>query len=272
MRRAAAFVLGLVIVASACGSEESSGSTNGQCSQGATRACLGPGACDGAQSCGADGTWGACDCGGSGGAGGGSGAGGSSGATGGAGGNGAIGGSAGSTSGGSGGGAGDASSGGSGGSQWQDDPCPTKTPLVNCASDCGGPTASCAQATACGFYLYQTKYTDYPYILRTPSKPGVDPTCTALCSPPSTVYGMGIAFEPPFKAGYGLKIKVKKPWFIRAEAWVGGKDYFCPISLSKQECFVWGTVTPKLTVFTDDPNAPAANVTIDEIPLPGSCP
>lgn len=97
MRRAAAFVLGLVIVASACGSDESGGSSGGKCSQGATRACLGPGACDGAQSCGADGTWGACDCGGSGGAGGGSGAGGSSGAAGDSGVGGSVGGASGSS-------------------------------------------------------------------------------------------------------------------------------------------------------------------------------
>ncbi|MBK8998726.1 MAG: hypothetical protein IPM35_23640 [Myxococcales bacterium] len=257
-----------MLVASACGSDESDGGGGGKCSQGATRACLGPGACDGAQSCGADETWRACDCGGTGGAGGGSGAGGSSGASGGAGG-GTTDGSAGASTGGTGGNAGDASSGGTGGSQWQDDPCPTKTPLVNCASDCGGPTPSCAQATSCGFYYFETKWIDYPYVVRTPSKPGSDPKCTGLCSPASTVYGMGIDFSPPFKAGYGLKIKVKKPWFVRAEGLWGS---FCPDSIAKQECTVWGNVTPKITVFTDDPTAPAANVTIEEIPLPGSCP
>ncbi len=257
-----------MLVASACGSDEGGGSSS-KCSQGATRACLGPGACDGAQSCDADGTWGACDCGGTGGAGGGaSGSGGSAGI----GGSGANDGSAGAVAGGTGGNAGDASSGGSGGSQWQDDPCPTKAPLVNCASDCGGPTPSCAQATSCGFYLYDTKFIDYPYVVRTPSKPGTDPTCTALCSPASTVYGIGIDFSPPYKVGFGLKIKVKKPWFIRAESSVGGKDYFCPVSLAKQECFVWNEVDPKITIFTDDPNAPAANVTIEEISVPGSCP
>lgn len=55
-----------MLAASACGSDESGGSSS-KCSQGATRACLGPGACNGAQSCAADGTWSACDCGGSGG-------------------------------------------------------------------------------------------------------------------------------------------------------------------------------------------------------------
>lgn len=100
----------------------------------------------------------------------------------------------------------------------------------------------------------------------------MDPKCTALCSPPSTTFGIGIDFALSFKAGYGLKITVKKPWFIRAESSVGGKDYFCPVSLAKQDCFVWTNVYPKVTVFTDDPNAPAVNATVEEIPLPGSCP
>lgn len=74
-----------MLAASACGSDESGGSSS-KCSQGATRACLGPGACNGAQSCAADGTWGACDCGGSGGSAGvaGGGVGGSAGGVGGA--------------------------------------------------------------------------------------------------------------------------------------------------------------------------------------------
>lgn len=80
------------LLSGACGSDESEGAS-GKCSQGATRACLGPGACDGAQSCGADGTWSACDCGGAGGSSGAAGAG--NGGTGSAGVGGATGGAAG---------------------------------------------------------------------------------------------------------------------------------------------------------------------------------
>ncbi|MBK7583411.1 MAG: IgGFc-binding protein [Myxococcales bacterium] len=49
--------------AAACGSE-SGGGGKGGCPQGETRACVGPGACQGGQTCGKDGSWGACDCGG----------------------------------------------------------------------------------------------------------------------------------------------------------------------------------------------------------------
>jgi hypothetical protein len=54
-------VLGLcaliAIFASACSS-----SSHTRCDQGATQQCTGPGGCDGVQTCGADGTLGACQC------------------------------------------------------------------------------------------------------------------------------------------------------------------------------------------------------------------
>lgn len=71
-----------LLLASACSSSGSSSgtSTGGSsgsagnsaiCSPGDTRTCVGPGACQGGQSCGANGTWSACDCGGGGASGGG---------------------------------------------------------------------------------------------------------------------------------------------------------------------------------------------------------
>ncbi len=57
-----------------CGGDDSSGGDKKDCAPNDTRTCVGPGACNGGQACGADGTWGACDCtgatGGTGGAGG----------------------------------------------------------------------------------------------------------------------------------------------------------------------------------------------------------
>lgn len=61
-----------------CSSDKGNGGSNGaSCTQGATRECVGPGACVGAQFCQDDKVWSACDCGTSG-AGGGSGTGGNS--------------------------------------------------------------------------------------------------------------------------------------------------------------------------------------------------
>ncbi|MBE7485101.1 MAG: hypothetical protein HS104_34675 [Polyangiaceae bacterium] len=82
--------------AGACGSDGGKANDTGKCTQGDTRACLGPGQCNGAQSCVTNGVWSACDCGGVGGA-----AGVGGGATGGAAGGGGAGGSAGTSAGGS---------------------------------------------------------------------------------------------------------------------------------------------------------------------------
>lgn len=94
-----------VLVSAAC-SGESESDESGTCAPGDTRACVGPGACQGGQTCDKDGAWSGCDCGGGsgggsggsagGGAGGGGGTGGASGGSGGASGSGAVGGSGGS--------------------------------------------------------------------------------------------------------------------------------------------------------------------------------
>jgi hypothetical protein len=256
------------LVASACGSDDGEG-TGGKCSQGATRTCLGPGACNGAQSCGADGTWSACDCGGSGGAGGAGGIGGGAGS--------GTGGTAGGDgSAGSGGDAGDASSGGSGGgTQWQDDPCPTTPAFINCSNTCGGPTANCAQATCAGALVLKTDFPEFPYVVRTPSKPGVDLKCTGACNPPSTTYGIGLRLGFPYATTKVLKVSVPKPWWIRVDGSLQDPTYFC-MSEGKgmtQECQI--TVLNSgitILILTDDPNAPAANAFIYEVAKPGSCP
>jgi hypothetical protein len=98
------------------GAPNSGGSSSAACTPGDTRGCTGPGACAGGQQCEDDGAWGACDCGGAGGATGGGG--GSAGAT---------------ASGGASGVGGDA---GSGGAPFV---CPEGLSM-NCSHDCGGPT------------------------------------------------------------------------------------------------------------------------------------
>lgn len=58
------FALQFALVAG-CGGSESSDDLARTCEPGATRTCVGPGACDGGQRCSADGRiWGDCDCGG----------------------------------------------------------------------------------------------------------------------------------------------------------------------------------------------------------------
>ncbi len=78
--RTSVWLLGGVLALAAVGCDDDDDTV---CTSGDTQACLGPGACEGAQICNADGTaWGACDCGSAGGSGGGGGDGGGGGGTG----------------------------------------------------------------------------------------------------------------------------------------------------------------------------------------------
>jgi hypothetical protein len=247
----------------ACGSDDGGG-TDGTCSQGDTRACLGPGQCNGAQSCTADGAWSACDCGGTGGSGGTGGTGGTGGAAGGDG------------SAGTGGSAGDASADGAGGgTQWKDDPCPTKKPIIDCSTGCGGPSASCETAT-CGFYEYgpQNWPPEWPpHVIRTPSKPGVNAKCAALCPGAGIVYGIAAREAAPIQdITKGMVVKVPKPWSVFLGGWKGaGPKDLC--SAPTKQCAVMTHTAPDVLIVTTDPNAPAVNITLEEVPWPGDyCP
>lgn len=257
-RAALALLTPLWLIASACGSDSGGDDASGKCQQGDTRACLGPGQCNGAQSCNADGNWAACDCGGSGGAGGSGG--------GGAGGSGGVAGADGSA--GTGGSSGDASADGAGGgTQWKDDPCPGVTPIVNCSNTCGGPSASCETAT-CGFYEY-VPYS--PWVIRTPSKPGANSKCAAQCPGSGLVYGIGVRkADVPTDPTKGLVVKVPKPWAVLRESYKKANSaMFCSALSLATHCLEVQHTSPDLLFVTDDPNAPAVNITLEEVPWPG---
>ena len=251
------------LIASACGSDEGGGA-EGKCSPGATRTCVGPAACQGGQACTADGSWSTCDCGGGTG---GSGTGGSG--TGGSGSGGAAGGDG---SAGTGGSSGDASADGAGGTQWKDDPCPTKKPIIDCSTGCGGPSASCAQAICyAGGASINMSANAYPYVLRTPSKPGSYP-CDGLCGDAGVPHpGITVAFaNMTLKPMFGLKITVPKPWFAAIPSWAVG-DPHC-VSVPESQCVVSAVATSGVTILTNDPNAPAVNALVEEVPWPATCP
>lgn len=268
-RTALTLLTPLWLIASACGSDEG-GDTDAKCAQGDTRACLGPGQCNGAQSCTADGTWSACDCGGSGGAGGTGGTGGSS--TGGSGGAGTGGAAGGDGSAGTGGSAGDASADGAGGgTQWKDDPCPTKKPIIDCSTGCGGPSAGCAWAMCYSGYTVNLSANAYPYVIRTPSKPGSYP-CDAQCGDAAAPHpGMSVGFgNMTLKPTFGLKVTVPKPWFVALPNWAAA-DPHC-VSVPQSQCVVSAVATSGIHVLTNDPNAPAVNALVEEVPWPATCP
>jgi len=244
-------------LAGACGSDES-GASSDKCSQGTTRECVGPGACKGAQSCDASGTWSACDCGGgSGGASGGSGSGGASGGGG--------------TS--AGGGAGDASvDGAGGGTQWTDEPCPVdETPIIDCSTSCGGPSTNCGEAT-CGFTEHGVALPKWPVVIRTPSKPGLNPKCSALCPGTGLAFGVGLMqLLVSHQTWGGLRVTVPKPWSVRLSGLVTPQD-FCILEQPPAQCAVIGDTAPYVILQTTDPNAPAVNAILEEVPWNATCP
>lgn len=263
--RASAALALAALFGSACGSDDSSGDSKGKCSQGDTRACLGPGACNGAQSCAANGQWSACDCGGATG-----GSGGASGGTGGSSGSAGGGGLGGTNTGGA---AGDASpDGAGGGTQWKDDPCPSTTPLIDCSNSCGGPSATCAQATCTEYYILDTKYPAYPYVIRTPSKPGVDPKCAAACPGSGVVFGIGLAQAISIKPNKGLKVTAPNPWKVVLNPPGFPDDRFCTLNLASSGCVVIADNAATVLVLADTPDAPAVNVILEEVPWPATCP
>ena len=249
------------LIASACGSDEGGGA-DGECSPGATRTCVGPAACQGGQACTADGSWSTCDCGGGTG---GSGTGGSG--TGGSGSGGAAGGDG---SAGTGGSSGDASADGAGGTQWKDDPCPTKKPIIDCSTGCGGPSASCAQAMCTNTFYSADPKPAFPYVIRTPSKPGTDPACVKQCGNGSTVYGIGLSWNLPVGGYVGMKVTVPKPWFAKID-YLNDPNHYC-LTGKESQCAVYGAVSQNVYVLTNDPNAPAVNALVEEVPWPATCP
>lgn len=274
-----------VLVASACGSDESDGSSS-KCAQGATRACLGPGACNGAQSCDASGAWSACDCGG----GGGSGGGGSGGVSGGSGSGGATDGSAGSPSGGSGGSGGSGAAGGSGGSGGStsdsgsdaadggpgpnDDPCPTQQLYSDCSDQCGGkwPCQTTTYPQACtviGAAVNSGIFGNH-ITFRTPTEQslvGADPCYCAQSFDLPTASSVSIQY---IGSVIGARIRAGKPWKVRIYKAGASTASDCLTADFKNGCATvpFGVQTnAEFIAATDDPNAPARNVIIDE----GAC-
>ncbi len=220
----------------------------GQCASGDTRQCVGPGACAGGQQCVA-GTWSSCDC-GSGGAAGTSGAGASAGA----GGTGAEGGT-GATSG-AGGSELDSGADADAAPQWMDDPCPIDPPLdADCSGQCGDPK-KCKDFYECG--IFQRGLPEY---WRTPAAPLPDCGCSTVWKYHTTVSGPG-----------RMIARVGPPWRLAP-----APDLFSDACLTDPASTVSNCIVVELgeaagvRVLTDDPNAPARNISLvwDQF---GSCP
>jgi hypothetical protein len=164
------------------------------------------------------------------------------------------------------------------------DPCPTGAIAINCSTTCDpGTNGPCTQV-ACNQYwdfantpdVYRTQ----DAILRTPDRPGVDKSCQDNCTlrsgpgySPHRVYGM--AFNPDDRFLY--RIRVGAPWVIEQER--GNYPIFCPSDtdpppnndVKATGCTILGG--GPVLISTDDPNAPARNVYIEQVAsLDAGCP
>lgn len=225
----------------------------GQCHFADTRLCVGPAACKGGQTCGADQRWGACDCGNGGSTAGGGGSGGSSGGAGGSSGEVIV--PEGGSSGDPGGGEAGNGEAGSGGSGPADEPCPAGPIATDCSGQCTTKPALCDGS--CPLTVPLSLTGTGGVFARTPSNPGNK--CD--CGPNSTAYSMGFQFTPANHTFYMLC--VPEPWHI-TELFINA----CTI-IQPPQCVRLNVGAKKFSVWTSDPNAPAINLTaeIDQNPM-----
>lgn len=191
---------------------------------------------------------------------------------------GGVGGSAGSTTGGSGGVAGEGGDASltdgpvaEADAQVQDDPCPTTPVLLNCASDCGGPSPACSSpGVTCSkspTSVSAKEHKAFPWVVRTPSHPGTDPNCAGLCSSgPPPAFGVSVDIGVPPDWVYDLRVTVSPPWRV----FLSPFPEFC-LTGSASGCVVGQGASVSVHLVTDDPNAPARNALIERVPKPATC-
>ncbi len=153
-----------------------------------------------------------------------------------------------------------------------DDPCPTTPVLLNCASDCSGPSSACSTAgVTCGknaTSVSAKEHKSFPWVVRTPSHPGTDPNCQGLCSSgPAPVYGLSVDIGVPPDFVYDLRVTVGAPWRV----FLSDLPEFC-LAGSTAGCVIGQGTSVSVHLVTDDPNAPARNALIERVPKPATCP
>jgi hypothetical protein len=152
------------------------------------------------------------------------------------------------------------------------DPCPVGVPYpapdMVCDPKCSdaGPTAAC-NALKCGPTTTvmvgwdQGVHTGFPYSLRTPEAPGIDPNCVTQCPSGGYVYGFGLNTNMPY--GFGAyTVKVGAPWEIIQASQVP----YCTDahSFPPRQCVWDDNASPdQFYIMTKDPNAPARNIVIE---------
>ncbi len=107
------------------------------------------------------------------------------------------------------------------------------------------------------------------WVIRTPSMPGSDSTCATDCPAQPWAFGLSVTVGPSY-GHKGYAVTVAPPWYLIT----GTNTPFCPknSTMLPPNC-LWfdGTTSELLYVVTNDPNAPARNVTF-QYASQGMCP
>jgi hypothetical protein len=152
---------------------------------------------------------------------------------------------------------------------WVDDPCPDVSRAgtwINCANDCGG-LRGCS-VVKCGSYFdggtvfeLSSQY-DVPLIIRMPSNPGVDPDCAGTCGT-KIDYGVEVLMNLPYSFTNNVLATMNgaSPWQMS-----NGIDGYCPAGPQSVGCEELSASSGQLLVWTNDPTAPARNVTVTADP------
>jgi hypothetical protein len=142
------------------------------------------------------------------------------------------------------------------GNESVDDPCPTQPASVNCSTSCGGVSASCATATACGNAtpIEITAVSQLPFVVRTPSHPAPSDACAAGCSAP-------VDYEIQVHVGIGSPtiVTVGPSWHFTVSMCPGTPGW------TASGC-IYLPGGGYVNVWTDDPEAPSRNIVFSSAP------
>jgi hypothetical protein len=162
------------------------------------------------------------------------------------------------------------------------DPCPSVPLAANCSSTCGTGTLSCDRVSCHSSWVGPTDpniaHVSVPSVLRTPDHPGFDPSCADACrqnlaGTPHRAFVMAFMPDVPFSSLF--RVRVADPWVIQ----VFDNQYatFCPPdppstdTVEARGCFVVRS-SGLVLIWTDDPNAPSKNISIDAVQSVNACP
>jgi hypothetical protein len=168
------------------------------------------------------------------------------------------------------------SGGGSGGELLPDTPCGILNgvgqgeELINGSMDCGtyNPVNECMGTNYMGTVVGPiTSPDEFPFMIRTPSRPGVRQACVDECGPDNTVFSVSIKISIPYDEHKMIEIfeQPNQSWPEGTSPWKITQNYLQKTLLCEDTFGFSGcnkiTTEPEttITIMTSDPQAPASN-------------